>query len=139
MNMDGQMFRAYLWKIHKRIKVVPIKTMKLQLKYTLNIRSGSVTYWKNTKQKKKTNLYKRKIVFILHSNTFLSKELSLKDKSMDLQCSERKWSILRASMALIRYSLTSSSGSFVVSLASLKPNLKVNFQIKSKPTKCRQF
>lgn len=45
-----------------------------------------------------------------------------------LQCSALNRSILRASMALIRYSFTSSSGSFSSRL-SLKPTLQSNVQL----------
>lgn len=40
-----------------------------------------------------------------------------------VQCSARSRSILLASIALIKYSLTSSSGSFSLSVVSPKPNL----------------
>lgn len=55
--------------------------------------------------------------------TFSSKSGFRNLRGKTLTCSERRRSILRASMARPRYSLTSSSGSFT-SMLSPKPNLQ---------------
>lgn len=57
--------------------------------------------------------------------TFCSMLFFLNDNNIDLQCSDLNRSILLASIARIKYSLTSSSGS--LASPSENPNLKLNF------------
>lgn len=109
-------------------------------KYKLSIRSRSFVNWNyiekkhdnetNSKSKLKRIFASSSFLFICISSvlfqTFASFWGSRKFRSRTRQCSIRNLSMLLASIARIKYSLTSSSG-FFSSLLSLNPNLEKIF------------
>lgn len=102
------------------------KTKKEQQKYVDSMRSRSFEYW-NTIQSRwvwlcqstllHTHIYPNMVTLTLSSTSGRRKV-----SRNALQCSALKRSMLRASMARIRYSFTSSSGSFSSRL-SINPTL----------------